>query len=53
MTDEERKDLWDNKEKYESGTGATYLATVKFQELTDDGIPRFPVCLGIRHEDDL
>jgi len=42
-TQEERRELFDN--------GFDYIEkhlTVRFQELTDDGIPRFPVGIGIR-----
>lgn len=42
-TREERKDSFANKEKYFGK-----LLTVKYQELTEDGIPRFPVGLSIR-----
>lgn len=48
MTDEDRRDIWYNRRNYEKG----WVATVKFQELTDEGIPRFPVCVGLRFEDD-
>lgn len=50
MTDEEKLSIWNNQEEYR---GKQYFATVKFQEYTDDKIPRFPVCIGIRHEDDM
>lgn len=50
MTDEEKLSIWNNKDKY---VGKQYFATVKFQEHTDDKIPRFPVCVGIRHESDM
>lgn len=49
FTDEQRQNLWDNRDSIDWNK---YSATVKFFEYTDDGIPRFPVCLGIRHEDD-
>ena len=49
FTDEERQNLWNDKDNVD---WSKFVATVKFFELTDDGIPRFPVCLGIRHEDD-
>lgn len=39
----ERKKLWKDKEAY----FGRYL-TVKFQELTNDGIPRFPVGIALR-----
>jgi len=42
-TREERKDAFENRESYFGK-----LLTVKYQELTDDGIPRFPVGLTIR-----
>jgi ATP-dependent DNA ligase len=40
-TEEQRREMWIN-----NPTGK--LATIKFQELTDDGIPRFPVFIAIR-----
>lgn len=42
-TDGERRDWFNNGKKY---IGATL--TVRYQEITEDGIPRFPVGLGIR-----
>ena len=48
-TIDEKKEMWDNREKYREGT---WVATVRFQELTDRGVPRFPVCVGMRHVDD-
>lgn len=44
--DEERAELWI------SGVPNDSVATVKFQEYTPDGMPRFPVTVGIRSPDD-
>lgn len=46
---EEKRDMWDRREEYQDGR---WVATVRFQELSDGGIPRFPVCAGLRHIDD-
>ncbi len=43
MSHEDRIDLLQNKNNYIGKTGE-----IRFFELTDDGIPRFPVFLGIR-----
>lgn len=43
-----RKEIWENKDKYEG-----QLVKYKYQELSKDNVPRFPVFLGFRHEDDL
>ena len=40
--------LWKDRDSY---IGA--LATVRYQELTDGGVPRFPVVKGIRWEEDM
>ena len=47
-TTEERQEAYKNALNYVGD----YLK-VKFFELTDDGIPRFPVGLGIRLEEDM
>jgi DNA ligase-1 len=47
MNDAERKDLWDNRAEY-----IGQLGTVKYQNLTDSGIPRFPNLVGVRYEND-
>ena len=47
-TMEERKRLYDNAKKH-----IGRMLKVKFFELTDDGIPRFPVGLGIRLTEDM
>lgn len=44
-----KSDLWRNRDLYASGE---YLATVKFQGLSKDMVPRFPVLIGMRHRDD-
>ena len=41
----DKKEAWDNRSKY-----IGKKLTVKYQELTDDGIPRFPVALGIKED---
>ena len=43
FTDEQRKEIWDNKEKY-----LGKLVTFKYQELSSYGVPRFPVWKGER-----
>lgn len=43
MSHEERKDLLLNKEEY-----IGKQAEVRFFEYSDEGVPRFPVCVGIR-----
>jgi ATP-dependent DNA ligase len=45
MTHEEREDLLANKDEY-----IGKLANIRFFEMTDGGIPRFPIMVGI-HED--
>jgi DNA ligase-1 len=48
-TEAEKGDMWRRREEY---LGAQWVATVRYQELTDAGVPRFPVCAGMRHVDD-
>jgi DNA ligase-1 len=43
-TQEERKALFQNGSSY-----VGQLLTVRYQELTDDGVPRFPVGIAIRN----
>ena len=43
-THEERKVLFENGDEY-----IGQQLTVKYQELTDEGIPRFPVGIAIRN----
>ncbi len=45
FTAEQRKEIWDNKDKY-FGQQATF----KYQELTKYSMPRFPVFKGFRYE---
>lgn len=45
FTEQQRRDYWDQQARL---FGATI--TVKYQELTQYGIPRFPVFLGFRHD---
>ena len=45
---EDRREYFENFEKYKNR-----MITVKFQELTDDGIPRFPVGLHFRPDWDM
>ena len=47
-TRDERRQYYDNPDKY-----IGQLLTVKFQDLTDDGIPRFPVGLRFRPDFDI
>lgn len=46
--DNQRREIW---RLFKSGK-LPRLATGKYQELTDDGIPRFPIFKGFRSEDD-
>jgi len=46
FTDEQRRTYWRDREKLPK------LVNFKFQELTDDGIPRFPIFKGFRSPDD-
>jgi len=39
----EREEILNNKDKYIGQT-----AEIRFFEFTEDGIPRFPVCVGFR-----
>ena len=50
-TMEERQKTYQNAMSHGEGVGK--LLKVKFFELTDDGIPRFPVGLGIRLTEDM
>ncbi len=45
LSHEDREDLLTNKAQY-----IEQIATIKFFELTDDKIPRFPVLIGIRND---
>jgi len=48
FTDEQRKDIWDNQDKY-----LGKLVTFKYQELSSYGVPRFPVWKSFRNELDM
>ena len=48
FTDIQRKEIWENKEKYVSK-----LVNFSYQELTKYGVPRFPVWRGFRSELDM
>jgi len=48
FTDEQRKEIWDNRKKYMSK-----LVKFKYQPIGVKDVPRFPVFLGFRHENDL
>lgn len=50
MSDADKLYLWNNRETILINK---MMATVKFQEYTDDMIPRFPVCIGIRDQSDM
>ena len=43
LSHDERKDLLSNKQSYIGKT-----AEIRYFEETDDGLPRFPVCVGFR-----
>ena len=49
FSDDQRREIW---RLFKAGT-LPRLADGKYQELTDDGIPRFPIFKGFRHEDDI
>ena len=42
---EAREEILANKEQY-----IGMMAEVRFFEYTDDGLPRFPVCVGFRND---
>jgi ATP-dependent DNA ligase len=48
-TRQEKRDMWCRRGEYAADG---WVATVRYQELTAAGIPRFPVCVGLRHADD-
>ena len=48
FTEEEKMNIWNDKDEY-----IGKIATVKFQEFSNENVPRFPVVVGIRHSDDL
>ena len=48
-THQEKQAMWDRRSEYLDGK---WVASVRFQELSDGGVPRFPVCAGLRHVDD-
>jgi DNA ligase-1 len=43
----EKAAVWDHRDEI---LATAHVCTVKYQELTDDGIPRFPVALGIKEK---
>lgn len=47
FTDAQRQMIWDDREAYRGA-----LTKIKYQELTPDGVPRFPVWLDFRSESD-
>jgi len=49
FSDEQRRLYW----KENSAGKLPKLVSYKYQELTEDGIPRFPIFRGFRHEDDI
>lgn len=49
MPDWKRKELWDNRESFDF---KNHLAEITYQELTDEGLPRFNVLRALRHKDD-
>lgn len=46
--DQQRKEIWNNRDKYLNKT-----IKFKYQESGKKDLPRFPVFLGFRHEDDM
>jgi ATP-dependent DNA ligase len=48
-THAEKQAMWAKRSEYLDGK---WVASVRFQELSDGGVPRFPVCAGLRHADD-
>jgi len=46
----EKYEIWENKETYLDGK---YMAMVQYAQLSNDGIPIFPVIVGFRHTDDM
>lgn len=48
-TEAQRREMWSQREQYRRDN---YVVTVRFQELTSAGIPRFPTVVGFRHPDD-
>lgn len=48
-SEDEKKEMWAGRKRYSDGT---WVATVRYQEMTDAKVPRFPVCVGLRHVDD-
>ena len=46
---EEKKEMWKNKDQY---LNKDWICTVKYFGKSDEGIPRFPVIIGFRHEND-
>lgn len=48
FNDDDRKHIWMHKKDY-----IDKIVTFKYQELSKDGVPRFPVFIGWRHREDL
>lgn len=50
MTQELRQEIWDNRDKF-----LGKMVTFKYQPsgMKEDGLPRFPIWKGFRHEDDV
>lgn len=48
FNDELRKEIWNNKKKY-----MNKLVKFKYQSLSKDNVPRFPIFLGFRSKNDL
>ena len=46
----EKQEMWDNREMYANGQ---WKAIIAFTELTERGVPRFPVLVGFRNRDEL
>ena len=48
-TEAQRREMWSQRDQYDRDN---YVVSVRFQELTSAGIPRFPTVVGFRHPDD-
>jgi len=49
MTERLKRELWQQRHQYDDGD---WRASVRFQELTAGGVPRFPVLVGMRRSGD-
>jgi len=56
--DKQREEIWFDWQQTQNPPRHSYrkmprIVTFKYQELTDDGVPRFPIFRGFRSEDDI